>query len=603
MHHAALLLVLAALSAPSLAQTAPTPLATPAAQAPNAGLQRLHDIFDAQWEATARRHPEVATFRGDHRFGDRWTDNRPAAREQRDREDRETLQQLKAIDRSRLDATDQVSLDMAVRSLEDEVRLQPYAGYRSLTLGAMYGFHTVLPEMLRFNPSRTPAEAEQMLGRLAGYPAVLDVEIEKLKRGIAAGWVPPKPVLQRVLSALDGLLGAPETTAIYEPFNSLGSAIPPDAQRALRARALKLIGSEAQPALRRLRAFVAGPYMAAAPAEGGFSAYPGGAEVYAALVARHTTTRMTPDEIHEMGLGLVAQLRRQMEEVMRSSGFTGSWDAFVRHLNTDPKFFHASPEAMLVGYQAIAKRIDPELPKLFAELPRLPYGVRSIPAYAGTGAAANYSRGTADGTRAGWFNANTLAYKTTPIWTMETLVAHEAVPGHHLQTARALELRGLPHFRRSAFYAAYGEGWALYAETLGPELGLYADPFSRFGHLQAQLFRAARLVVDTGLHAKGWTRQQAVAYLVEQTAKDAESMAAEVDRYLSNPGQALSYMVGQQHILALREKARQALGPRFDIRAFHGVILDQGPMPLDMLEQQVDEWIARQLAAQVPAAR
>jgi uncharacterized protein (DUF885 family) len=597
MHRTALLLVLAALSAPALSQ--------PSVTAPNAESQRLHAIFDAQWEATARRHPEYATFRGDHRFGDRWTDNRPAARDQRDREDRETLQQLKAIDRSRLDTTDQVSLDMAVRSLEGEVRLQPHLGYRSLTLGALRGFHTALPEVLRYNPTRSRAEVEQMLARLAAYPAALDIEIENLKRGMAAGWVPPKPVLQRVLSALDGLLVAPEASAIYEPFKSLGSSIPAAEQQPLRERALKLIASEAQPALRRLRAFVAGPYLAAAPAEGGLSSYPGGAEVYAARVAEHTTTRLTPDEIHQMGLSLVAQLRRQMEEVMRSSGFTGSWDAFVRHLNSDPKFFHASPEAMLAGYQAIAKRIDPELPKLFAELPRLPYGVRPLPAYAGPGAAANYSRGTADGTRAGWFNANTQAYKAHPMWTMETLVAHEAVPGHHLQTARALELRNLPAFRRSAFYAAYGEGWALYAETLGPELGLYADPYSRFGHLQAQMFRAARLVVDTGLHAKGWTRQQAVAYMIEQTAKDPESMATEVDRYLSNPGQALSYMVGQQRILALRERARQALGQRFDIRQFHGVILDQGPMPLDALERQVDDWIRRQEAgpAPTPASR
>ncbi len=595
MNHTPLLLVLAALSAPALSQT-------PALPAPNAESQRLHTIFESQWEATARRHPEIATFRGDHRFGDRWTDNRPTAREQRDREDRETLQQLKAIDRTRLDATDQVSLDMAVRRLESEVRLQPHLGYRSLTLGSMWGFHTALPEVLRVNPSRNRAEVEQMLARLAAYPAALDTEIENLKRGMAAGWVPPKPVLQRVLSALDGLLVAPEASAIYDPFKTLGSAIGPDEQQQLRQRALKLIATDAQPALRRLRAFVAGPYLAAAPAEGAFAAYPGGAEVYAALVAEHTTTRLTPDEIHQMGLGLVAELRRRMEEVMRSSGFGGSWDAFVRYLNTDPRFFHTSPEAMLAGYQAIAKRIDPELPRLFAELPRLPYGVRPIPAYAGPGAAANYSRGTADGTRPGWFNANTQAYKTSPTWSMESLVAHEAVPGHHLQISRALELRGLPQFRRSAFITAYTEGWALYAETLGPELGLYADPYSRFGHLQAQMFRAARLVVDTGLHAKGWTRQQAVDYMVEQTGKDPESVAAEVDRYLSNPGQALSYMVGQQRILALRDKALQALGPRFDIRQFHSLILDQGPMPLDMLEQQVDDWIRRREAAAAPLA-
>jgi uncharacterized protein (DUF885 family) len=587
----ALSLVLAALAAPALSQT-------PAAAAPQSEESRqLHAIFDAQWEATARRHPEFATFRGDHRFGDRWTDNRPAARDQRDREDRETLQRLKAIDRTRLDATDQVSLDMAVRVLEDTVRLQAFSGYRSLTLGSMRGFHTALPEVLRFSPSRNRAEIEQMLARLSAYPGLLDIEIENLKRGMATGWVPSRPVLQRVLSAMDGLLLPPEQTAIFEPFKSMGSAIPPEEQQPLRERALRLIATEAQPALRRLRAFVAGPYLAAAPAEGNFSAYPGGTEVYAALVAQHTTTPLSPDDIHDMGLGLVTRLRAQMEEVMRSSGYTGAWDDFVKYLNTDPRFFHASPEAMLAGYQAIAKRIDPELPRLFAELPRLPYGVRPIPAYAGPGAAAYYSRGTSDGTRAGWFYANTQAYKAHPMWTMETLVAHETVPGHHLQISRALELRGLPQFRRNAFVTAYTEGWGLYAETLGSELGLYADPYSRFGHLQAQMFRAVRLVVDTGLHAKGWTRQRAIGYMIEQSAKDPETVAAEIDRYLSNPGQALSYMVGQQRILALRDKARQALGARFDIRQFHAVILDQGPMPLDTLERQVDDWIRRSLAA------
>lgn len=587
------------------AQTVTTPAAAPAAAAsPDADeARKLHTLFDAHWEASARDFPEWATFRGDQRFNDRWTDNRPAARDARDRATRERLQQLRGIDRTKLGPTDQVSLDMALERAERDVRHQAFAGFRSMTIGAMRGVHTALAEVLRFNPSGTKAQVEMMLARLAAAPAFLDQEILNLREGMRLGWVPSKPVLQRALVALDGLLVAPEASPIFDPFKTLGSAIPPDEQRQLRERALKSIATEAQPALRRLREFIAGPYMAAAPAEGALSGYPGGAEVYAALVQEHTTTTMTPDQIHQMGLDLVAQLRRQMEEVMRSSGYTGSWDNFIKYLNTDPKFFHASPEAMLAGYREIAKRIDPELPKLFAELPRMPYGIRAIPAYLGPGAAATYVRGTADGLRPGWFNANTQAYKAHPIWTMETLVAHEAVPGHHLQGARAVEQKDLPAFRRGAFYTAYGEGWALYAETLGPELGLYADPYSRFGHLQAQMFRAARLVVDTGLHAKGWTRERALAYMIEQTAKDGESMAAEVDRYLSNPGQALAYMVGQQRILALRQKAQQALGNRFDIRQFHQAVLDQGPMPLAVLERQIDGWIARVNATPAPASR
>ncbi|WP_395699173.1 DUF885 domain-containing protein [Aquabacterium sp.] len=560
--------------------------------------QRLRAAFETEWDALAQRYPEFATFRGDSRYDDRWTDNSAPARAERDRLEREWLATLRGFDRSKLSASDAVSLDMARERAESEVRMQAFEGWRTMRLGSLRGIQTVLPDVLRVNPNRSKAEVEKMLARIAAYPVLLDQEMAQLRRGIALGWVASKPVLQRALAQIDALLQEPETTAIFEPFKNLGPGVAPAEAQALRAQAARQIAEQAQPALRRLRDFVAGPYMAAAPAEGAYSGYPDGAKVYAALVREQTTTTMTPDEIHALGLELVAVLRAQMEDVMRDSGFTGDFKAFLRYLNTDPKFFYASPEAMLAGYRDIAKRIDPELPRLFAELPRLPYGVRAMPAYLGPGAAENYTRGTADGKRAGWFNANTEAWKLRPRWTMETLVAHEAVPGHHLQTARALELRDLPAFRRSAFYPAFGEGWALYAETLGPELGLYTDRYSLFGHLQAQIFRAARLVVDTGLHAMGWPRQRAIDYLAEQTGYDQEMVSAEVDRYLSNPGQALTYMIGEQKILSLRDKARQALGARFDIRQFHMAVLDQGAVPLQVLERLVDDWIARQKVAQ-----
>ena len=255
-----------------------------------------------------------------------------------------------------------------------------------------------------------------------------------------------------------------------------------------------------------------------------------------------------------------------MDAVRREVGFEGDFAAFVRHLNTDPKFFHADGEALIDGYRAIAKRIDPELPKLFAVLPRAPYGVRAMPADASADAAAYYSGPALDGSRAGWFNASAKAFRKRPVWSMETLVAHEAVPGHHLQIARAIELGELPKFRRAAGYNAYGEGWALYAETLGFDLGLYRDPYSRFGHLQAQAFRAARLVVDTGLHASGWSRQRAIDYMVERIGQDEAYVTSEVDRYLSWPGQALGYMIGQLKIIELRDRAKSRLGERFDIR-------------------------------------
>ena len=277
---------------------------------------------------------------------------------------------------------------------------------------------------------------------------------------------------------------------------------------------------------------------------------------------------------------------------MKEVKFDGDFAAFVRHMNTDPKFFHTSPEALLAGYRDIAKRIDPELPKLFAELPRVPYGVRAMPPHMSSDRAEYYMPPALDGSRPGWFAANAQAYQKRPIWGMEALVAHEAVPGHHLQTARAMELGELPKFRRSAWYTVYGEGWALYAETLGFDLGLYKDPYSRFGHLQWQAFRAARLVVDTGIHALGWSRQQAIDFMVEQTGVEVATVTSEVDRYISLPGQALAYMIGQVKIIELRDRAKAALDDRFDIRRFHMVVLDQGAVPLAVLERAVDAWIA-----------
>jgi uncharacterized protein (DUF885 family) len=293
----------------------------------------------------------------------------------------------------------------------------------------------------------------------------------------------------------------------------------------------------------------------------------------------------------------MARLRAEMEAAAREAGFGDDFAKFVRHAQTDPKFFHTSPEALLVGYRDIAKRIDPELPRLFAELPRAPYGVRAMPAHTSPDAAEYYDPPALDGTRPGWFNANAQGYRSRPIWGMETLVAHEAVPGHHLQFARAIELGELPKFRRGGSYTVFGEGWALYAETLGFELGLYKDPYSRFGHLQWQAFRAARLVVDTGIHALGWTRQQAIDYMIERTGSDPAFVSSEVDRYYSQPGQALAYMVGQLKIVELRDRARQKLGARFDIRKFHMAVLDQGSVPLPVLERSVDAWIAAQASS------
>ena len=306
---------------------------------------------------------------------------------------------------------------------------------------------------------------------------------------------------------------------------------------------------------------------------------------------QNTTTTLTPDQIHTLGLQHVERLQREMDAARRDAKFDGDMRAFQRYLSSDPRFFLDSADAVLVRYRDITRRIDPELPKLFAELPRAPLGIRALPERLGPGAAASYSGPSLDGTRPGWFNANAVGYRVRPVWEMESTALHEASPGHHLQLARAAELRGLPEFRRVTFYTAYSEGWALYAETLGPDLGMYKDPYSRYGYLQNQAWRAARLVVDTGLHAKGWTRQQAIDYLREATGKTDDVVVSEVDRYLSWPGQALSYMVGQLRFLELRERAATALGPKFDLRRFHMLLLDSGQLPLDLVAENVDRWI------------
>ncbi|PTT82074.1 DUF885 domain-containing protein, partial [Pelomonas sp. HMWF004] len=348
------------------------------------------------------------------------------------------------------------------------------------------------------------------------------------------------------------------------------------------------------PAQRKLLAVLKDELLPKAPDSGAMASYPGGDKVYEALILRHVTLPLSAGDIHTTGLREVARLRSEMEKVKAEAGFDGDLQAFKKYLYSEPRFFNQSGEELLAGYREIAKRIDPELPKLFTQLPRSPYGIRGMPAYTGEGAADNYNGPALDGTTAGWFNANAIAFKRRPKWAMETLVAHETVPGHHLQISRQVELGELPNFRRQSQYSVFSEGWALYAETLGPQLGLYRDPYTRFGHLQAQMFRAARLVVDTGLHAQGWPRDKAIAYMIEQTGHDPVFMTAEVDRYLSQPGQALSYMMGKLKIQELRARAEAALGSKFDQRRFHMAVIDQGAMPLPLLEQRIDAWIAKE---------
>ena len=450
---------------------------------------------------------------------------------------------------------------------------------------------------MRAVPARTAAQAEQILARMAAYPRRVDQELARLRQGQALGWVPPRAVLQRVLASLDAQIAASgDKSPFFVPFTRLGSDIGSEQKASLQRRAQEAIATQVLPAQRRLREFIAGDYLAQAPESGALAGYPSGAAVYAARVKEHTTTSLSARQIHDIGLREVARLRGEIDRVMQDMAWKGDFKSFVDHLNTDPRYFYNSPEELLAGYRDIGKRLDAALPALFETLPRAPWGVRAMPAHDGPDAAENYTSPPSDGSGPGWFNANAVGFKTRPKWAMETLTAHEAVPGHHLQNARSLELGELPRFRRSGGYVAYGEGWALYAETLGFQLGLYQEPASRFGHLQWQMMRAVRLVVDTGIHELGWSRQRSIDYMVAETGLHIGFVSQEIDRYTSWPGQALGYMIGQLKIQELRDRARAALGERFDIRRFHMAVLDQGAVPLGVLEQQVEEWIAAERA-------
>jgi uncharacterized protein (DUF885 family) len=331
---------------------------------------------------------------------------------------------------------------------------------------------------------------------------------------------------------------------------------------------------------------------------------PDGEAFYQYQIRRYTTLPLTAREIHETGLREVARIRLAMDSVQRQVGFTGSFAEFLTFLRTDPRFYYTSEDDLLEGYRDIAKRIDGELPRLFAVLPRTPYGVRKIPDYAAPSqTTAYYLPGASDGSRAGFFFANTYKLETRPRYEMEALTIHEAMPGHHLQIARAQELTGLPAFRRNAGYTAYVEGWGLYSESLGPALGLYTDPYSRFGQLTYEMWRACRLVIDTGIHAFGWSRDSAIAYLLDHAAKTPQDAAVEIDRYIVWPGQALAYKVGELTLQRLRRTAESTLGSRFDIRTFHNALLDNGPLPLPVLEREMDTWLQEQVKASAPANR
>jgi uncharacterized protein (DUF885 family) len=591
-------LVLLPLAAALVLQAAPAGAQRRAG--PAAPAAALKQLFDEEWEWTMRESPTFASSLGDRRYNDRLTDVSLAATARRDEHRRQTLARLLKIDRARLAPADQLNYDLFRKDTENDIeeyRLRLHL----MPVTQRGGLQSTdeLAELLRF---QTVKDYDDWLARLRAFPTYVDQTLEVLREGVRTRMLWPKVTLQRVPGQLDRQLGArTEDSGFYKPFRSFPKDIP-DAERERLARAgREAVEQSVIPALKKFRDYFVNDYLPASFDRVGAWQWPNGAEAYAFLARRYTTTGMTPEQIHEKGLSEVARLRAEMQKVMTQVGFKGSLKEFFKKLRTDEEFYYKRPEDLLDAYRAVAKRIDPNLVKVFKTIPRQPYGVIPIPdTLAPDTTTAYYQQGSADGTRPGYYYVNLYKPETRPKWEMMALSLHESVPGHHLQIARAMELGEIPKFRRYGGYTAFVEGWGLYAESLGEDMGLYDDPYSKFGQLTYEMWRAVRLVVDTGMHYYKWDRQKAIDYFLDNAAKTELDVTNEIDRYITDPGQALAYKIGELKLKELRARAKASLGDSFDVREFHDVVLGSGAVPLDVLERNVDDWLKRQKAQ--PAA-
>jgi uncharacterized protein (DUF885 family) len=568
-------------------------------------VRQFRAYLDEDWKRWMLEYPEMATgvgFPGQNR---RWSDDSSAGIEARKRHLRESFATLKSIKRDTLPPREQLNYDLYLELLTTADEGLQYGDdpmpFRNVVpqnlwmpISQMGGIQQGAAGALSTQPNRTVADYEDILARLVALPVYVQQQQALLQEGLKRGYSPPKLMLRDLPKQIADLTPTdPLQSALLQPFTQFPAAISEDDRVRLTNRAKETYTAAVAPAFKSLHDYVVATYIPACRDTIAATALPNGAAAYAFHVRWQTTTNLTPQQIHELGLTEVKRIRAEMDKVIASAQFRGTFHEFTEFLRNDPRFYYTNVEDLVNGYRIIDKRIDPELAHEFGKLPRLTYGVTPIPDFkAPSQTTAYYQPGAPDVGRPGSFFVNTYKLPARPKWEMEALSLHESVPGHHLQISLAQELTGLPDFRKHIGYSAFVEGWALYSESLGEELGLYKDPYSKFGQLSYEMWRAVRLVVDTGMHSMGWTREQAIQFFKDNTGKTDQDITVEVDRYIVWPGQALAYKLGQLKIRQLRAAAETQLGEKFNVRWFHDAVLENGAVPLSILEQHVQRWTA-----------
>jgi len=589
------LLLAFGVSMASRAETTPTP----AIEAAAAESRKLADLVDAYFEEQLKLNPLLATSIGDPRYNDRFEVTiSPEWRARDEKLERDYLERLKSIDSTRLSGQDALTYEIFKSARERKIEGFRFPGHL-VPVNQFYSVPNSFAQLGSGNglhPFKTAKDYEDFLKRVNGFVAWTDQAIVNMREGIAKGYTLPKVLVERTLPQLAAqLVEKPEDSLYWGPIANLPGSFTEAERQELTAAYRGAITNQVIPSYRRLHDFLRDEYLPKARTSVGLDALPDGKAWYEYNVRNITTTGYTPAQIHELGLREVERIHGEMRKVMQQVGFEGTLDDFFRFLNNDERFVHPSREALVAGYVDIKNRVDPQLPKLFEILPNADYEVRAVEPFREKSAAGGqYQAASEDGSRPGIFYANAYNLKARPKWAMEALSLHEGNPGHHFQISIQREQKNLPRFRRFGGYTAYSEGWGLYAESLGPELGVYKDPYQYFGRLEGELFRAIRLVVDTGLHSKGWTREQVLEYIDANSATSDARRIAETERYIAIPGQAVAYKIGQLKISELRERAERELGDRFDVRKFHTAGLADGALPLDVLEAKIDRWIAAQ---------